>query len=251
MIEDISKVKPTNGEIVDDDPLGFGSIPIPGVEHEVDRSIVEKDEKATKELIETLPVTKTGKSKIGSTRENHIEALKILRSVKETPDNERKYTLDDEKLDQWIKRVEDCLANYPEELPDPAAKESVKVRKPIFKNTNMNQELFSTYARVDLDDDELKELSDAAIENDKVLREKMIQLKDLKQDIKELKKQQDGFLIDLRELKHTVTVEAWWQYDWDGNEKILWGKHRGRDICLERIELSDLDRQLRLGDDRL
>lgn len=112
-------------------------------------------------------------------------------------------------------------------------------------------EEFETIYRAPITESVLNQISVEATELNKELQENYKERIKLNTMIKELEKKQDQILEDIRTMTHGFSVMAHWEFDFDNEVKRLVTTFAGDRVVIQATDMSSVDKQLRLGDERL
>lgn len=107
---------------------------------------------------------------------------------------------------------------------------------------------FETKARVPITESILTQISADAKDIAAQLYEKLGERKELNDEIKKLELRQDEILKDIQTMTHQVDIMAKWFYNWDEDYKRLIGVYEGKEIVINQVDLTSMDRQMKLDD---
>ena len=108
--------------------------------------------------------------------------------------------------------------------------------------------VFETKARVPITQEILIQISEVATIISRELIQAMLERKTANDKVKELEARQAEILEDIQTMTHQVTLDAKWVFDWDNDIKRLIGIHAGKEIIINTVDITSMDRQLKLDD---
>ena len=107
---------------------------------------------------------------------------------------------------------------------------------------------FETKARVPITQSILDQLSNEAQVIIKGLLDLNVEKSAITNKIKDLEKKADEIFSDIATKTHQVDIMAKWFFNWDEDYKRLIGVYEGKEIIINQVDLTSVDRQMKLDD---